>query len=151
MENKEIDIRRLLPGDLKNFIGLIGLFQEVFETKETVTVDEPYLTHLLQNPGFIAFAIFHNDEIIGGATAYTLPMYASKSTELFIYDVAIHQAYQRRGFGAMLISALKKFCAQNSIGEMFVPAHEEDVHALDFYRSTGGVEEQVVHFNYTIE
>lgn len=33
---------------------------------------------------------------------------------------------------------------------MFVAASEEDVHALDFYHSTGGEAEKVVHFNYSL-
>jgi aminoglycoside 3-N-acetyltransferase I len=149
INDEEITIKRLGPDDVKNFIGLIGLFHEVFETYETGTVDEPYLTRLLENPDFIAFAIFRNGNIAGGATAYMLPMYSSKSSELFIYDVAIHSDYQRSGLGKKLISTLKNFCQQNSIGEMFVPAHEDDIHALNFYKATGGKAERVVHFNYS--
>jgi aminoglycoside 3-N-acetyltransferase I len=45
---------------------------------------------------------------------------------------------------------LKEYCKQNEIKEMFVAANEEDKNALDFYRSTGGNAEKVVHFNYEI-
>ena len=39
-------------------------------------------------------------------------------------------------------------CRQKGVAEVFVAASEEDTHALDFYRSTGGAAEKVVHFTY---
>lgn len=86
--------------------------------------------------------------VAGGATAYVLAPYHARMPELFIYDVAIATQHQRKGLGAKLIAALKDYCRENNIGEMFVPAHEEDTHALDFYRSTGGKAEKVVLFTY---
>jgi len=151
INDEEINIIRLSPNELKKFIELIALFHEVFETNETEIVDKDFLQQLLENQYFIAFAVFQNNEIIGGATAYILPMYYSKSSELFIYDVAIHPGYQRMGLGAKLISTLRDFCGRKGLGEMFVPVHEEDTHALNFYKATGGKAEKVSHFNYSIK
>jgi aminoglycoside 3-N-acetyltransferase I len=151
IETGKIEIKRLAPDELKNFKALISVFHEVFEMEDSEGPDENYLQHLLDNTDFIAFVIGHNGRIIGGATAYALPGYYSQSTELFIYDVAILPDYQRSGLGAKLIAALKDFCKQNGLGEMFVPAHEEDTHALKFYKATGGKAEKVIHFNYSIK
>ena len=150
IKDKEIEIRCLKKNELVKFRELISLFHDVFEMENPEAVGDVYLTQLLEKPDFIAFAIMHNGEILGGATAYLLPLYYSRSSELFIYDVAIHAGYQRSGLGAKLISAIKDYCRQNGIGEMFVPAHEEDAHALKFYKATGGKAEKVVHFNYKV-
>ena len=145
---KEMEIKRLAPEDLSVFSELTGLFTNVFETGKTVTADDKYLMTLLNNPDFVAIAIVCRNQVVGGATGYRLPMYISKSAELFIYDVAVDPAYQRQGLGTKLLTALKEYCQQNDIELMFVPANEEDVHALNFYQATGGQGEKVVQFSY---
>jgi aminoglycoside 3-N-acetyltransferase I len=52
------------------------------------------------------------------------------------------------GVGKELIRSLKEECSRNGIKEFFVMAHEEDEHAIEFYRSTGGTSEKVVNFLY---
>jgi aminoglycoside 3-N-acetyltransferase I len=146
--NEPFQIKRLGPQDAQIFHTLIRFFQEVFETETLLKVEEPYLTRLLENPGFVVYVVIFGNEIVGGLTAYELPMYYSEDSELFIYDIAIKPEFQRKGLGRQLLSSLKKHCVQNAIKVMFVEAHEEDKHAVDFYHSTGGHAEKVIHFNY---
>ena len=95
-------------------------------------------------------AAFYENEIAGGLTAYELPMYYSNHSEILLYDLAVKAEYQRMGFGKRLIHALKEYCIRNGINEFFVLAHEEDEHALEFYRSTGGKSEKVINFIYDV-
>jgi aminoglycoside 3-N-acetyltransferase I len=149
---QQFQIVRLEKQDAAIFQKLVEVFREVFETENSETPGEPYLQTLLARPGFHVFVVLRNDdEVVGGLTAFELPMYRSESAELFIYDVGIHPSVQRKGLGKELLSTVKEFCRENGIGEMFVPAHEEDEHALDFYRSAGGKEEKVVQFVFDVK
>jgi aminoglycoside 3-N-acetyltransferase I len=137
--------------DTSLFKKLISMLHEVFEMNEASLPDETYLQTLLERQDFIALVVVHKDEIIGGLTAHVLPMYYSKDSEVFIYDVGVKAEFQRKGIGHLMISSLKDYCKQNGIKDFFVAAHEEDKHALDFYQSTGGKAEKVVHFNYPLK
>jgi aminoglycoside 3-N-acetyltransferase I len=147
---KIIEIKRLAKPDLLHFQQLIELFQTVFEAKIHLP-SSVYLTQLLEKQDFIVYAIFVESEIVGGLTAYELPMYGAEYAEIFIYDIAIKPAFQRQGFGKKLLSVLKDHCKQHKIPEMFVAADEADLHALDFYHATGGKFAKVIHFNYSAE
>jgi aminoglycoside 3-N-acetyltransferase I len=146
--DKEFQIRRLATGDVQMFVKLVELFQQVFEMDNPVKPDDLYLQNLLDKPGFNVYAIIHQNEPVGGLTAYELVMYYSESSEMFIYDIAIKPEFQRQGLGGKLIFALKNYCQYKGIKELFVAAHEEDQHALNFYRNAGGKPEKVLHFNF---
>lgn len=148
--NKEFQVKRLKKEDTAIFKKLIGIFYEVFETEKRIAVEEPYLTKILDNPGFIALCIASGDEIAGGLTAFELPMYYGENSEIFIYDIAIKSTFQRKGLGTKLLTSLEEYCRQHNINTMFVAANEEDKLALDFYHATGGTAEKVVHFNYPL-
>lgn len=77
------------------------------------------------------------DEIVGGVTAHTLPMTRTESAELFIYDLAVPADQQRQGIGRGLIATLRDAATTAGIQVVFVPADDDDVHALDFYRALG--------------
>lgn len=145
-----MEIKRLGKNDIALFRELIQLFQEVFEMEGTLEFDESYLSQLLDNDNFIAYAAISDDTIAGGLTAYVLPMYYSQSAEAYIYDIAVSPAFQRMEIGRQLMNSLTLHCKQNDIKVIFVEAHEEDTHAIDFYHSAGGKAEKVVHFNFEI-
>jgi len=49
-------------------------------------------------------AAIDGDEIVGGVTAHELGVTRSEDDELFIYDLAVRPAVQRRGIGRRLLS-----------------------------------------------
>ena len=146
----KIEIRKLTHKDVSAFKDLLLLFNHAFEEERDLSTTE-HLSALLNNRQFVVMAAFSGEEILGGLTAYELPLYYDNTTEIFLYDMAIHPDHQRRGIGKQLIEFLKAYCAQNQINTFFVLAHEEDVHALEFYHATGGQREQVANFIYEIE
>jgi aminoglycoside 3-N-acetyltransferase I len=143
-----IQVRKLSQEDVSTFKLLIHLFNVVFEEDESAMSSDVNLFKLLSNNHFVAMAAFYQDELAGGLTAYELPMYSSDKSEIFVYDLAVKPEYQRRGIGKRLIQHLKEYCFENGIDEFFVLAHEEDIHAVEFYRATGGKSEKVVNFLY---
>ena len=76
-------------------------------------------------------------------------MTRTESSEIFIYDLAVHPDHQRTGVGRRLVAELRAQAAALGIGELFVPADNEDVHALDFYRAIGGAAAPVTIFTFT--
>jgi len=146
-----IIIRKIGKEDIATARRLFLILQEVFEVKEPSVADEMHLTRLLTDERFICFVVTANDKVLGGLTAYELPMYHTAYSECYIYDVGVHANYQRMGIGKQLIAALKEYCRTHNIKTMFVEAQEADGHAIEFYRSTGADEERVVHFNYDCE
>ncbi len=142
--------KRLGTGDIQHFKELILVFQGVFGMENPEWPNEHYLQSLLNRSDFIAYVVICKNKVVGGMTAYELPLYYSEYSEIFIYDIGIKAENRRKGLGTKLISALKEYCKENGIKEFFVPVNEEDIHALDFYRSSGGKAEKVVHFNYDL-
>ena len=146
----QIEIRKLTHVDVSAFKALLLLFNHAFEEERDLSTTE-HLSVLLNNRQFVVMAAFSGEEILGGLTAYELPLYYDNKTEIFLYDMAIHPDQQRKGIGKQLLEFLKAYCAKNQINTFFVLAHEEDVHALEFYHATGGQREQVANFIYEIE
>ena len=148
MNNKTFEIRKLASQDLAEFRSLIDLFNHVFEEMQPVAASDSHLQRLLSSRAFIALAAFFENEVVGGLTAYELPMYQHDSSEILLYDLAVRPDFQRRGIGQGLIRHLKEYCSRQGIQEFFVLVHEEDEHAIEFYRATGGKGERVINFVY---
>lgn len=129
-------IRRLLQGDEALADATFALIAEVFEDDYETRGDA--LSALLADSRFWAFAAIEGEQVIGGLTAHVLPMTRDATSELFIYDLAVHPAHQRHGVGRGLMDATKAAAAEAGIDVVFVAADDEDEHALDFYRALGG-------------
>jgi aminoglycoside 3-N-acetyltransferase I len=144
----EMRTRRLTFSDRELAKGLFAMMGEVFAEKCELLGDG-YLDRLLAREDFWAIAAFVGDDIVGGITAHTLPMTRTESSEIFIYDIAVRPDQQRRGVGRRLITALRENAEAAGIKDMFVPADNDDVHALDFYRALGGVSSPVTFFTFS--
>lgn len=142
-----IDIRRLTASDRALARRVFFTMTEVFEDPGDPLGDD-YLATLLARPDFWAFAAVDGDTVVGGLTAHTLIMTRSESREVFIYDLAVVPERQRQGVGRRLVAALREAAAAEGIQVAFVPADNEDTHALDFYRAIGGVPAPVTIFTF---
>ena len=129
---------------------MFALFAAVFETDHT-EVSNDYAAELLARPEVWAYAATLDDVVIGGLTAHTLPMTRSESAEIFLYDLAVDTSAQRRGIGRQLIARLVADAAATGIDVVFVPADNDDTHALDFYRAIGGRPAEVTIFDLGAE
>ncbi|MET3721289.1 MULTISPECIES: GNAT family N-acetyltransferase [unclassified Arthrobacter] len=140
--------KRLVRGDLTVARDMFAMMAAVLaEDAEPLTDD--YLLWLLDRDSFWAIAAFAGDDIVGGITAHTLPMTRSPSSEVFIYDLAVRQDHQRQGVGSRLVLELRDAAAAAGFGEVFVPADNEDKHALDFYQAQGAAASPVTIFTFT--
>lgn len=145
-------IQRLGQEDLTIARELFAMMVDVFDEDDDEPVTEPltdeYLDRILSRDSFWALAAFDGSEIVGGLTAHTLQMTRSAAAELFIYDLAVRQDHRRSGVGSELIRAVRSRAAAEGIEVVFVPADDDDTHALEFYRAQGGAESAVTHFTF---
>ncbi|MCW7469358.1 GNAT family N-acetyltransferase [Leptospira kanakyensis] len=145
-----IEIKKLSSSELSQFIELIRVFEDVFEMKNFQMPSSNYLQNLLARDDFFVFVSILENQVIGGLTTYTLRQYYSEKPLVYIFDLAVLTKYQRKGIGKSLIQAVNAYCKKMGAEEVFVQADVIDDYALDFYRSTGGMPEEVVHFTYPL-
>ena len=131
-----------------------ALAKEVFATmaavfdEENEPLGEAYVARLLARADFWALGALAGDEVIGGLTGHVLPMTRSESSEIFLYDLAVRADHQRRGVGRLLVNHLITAAGEAGIASVFVPADDDDDHALDFYRAIGGDPAPVTIFSF---
>lgn len=151
-------IKKLGPEDLASAQDVFILFKKVFDGATIAAKDLPsetYLKQLLATPSFHIFAAVENstgdtanDKIVGGLTAYEFAMYLKEEKEAYLYDLAVDETYRRQGIARALIESAKQYARENNIATLFVEANEEDIAAVEFYKSlTGASAEKVMHFN----
>ncbi|MDX2247891.1 MAG: GNAT family N-acetyltransferase [Bacteroidia bacterium] len=142
------EIKRLTNREVEDFIGLLNVYQEVFEG-ETYLLDPSHLQKLLNNDRFMVWVAKLENRVIGGLTVHILDRYDSVKPSAYIYDLGVLTEHQRKGIGKKLINSLREYCVQSDFEEMFVQAETEDTHAVNFYRSTPISDElPAIHFSY---
>jgi aminoglycoside 3-N-acetyltransferase I len=141
-------IKRLGAGDFASARSLFTVMADAFE-EERGSLRDVYVDRLLAREDlWIVAALEAEGAVVGGLTAHVLPMTRSESTELFLYDLAVAPAHQRKGIGRALVRWLRDAGRAAGHGDVFVPADDEDTHALEFYRAVGGVGAPVTIFTF---
>jgi aminoglycoside 3-N-acetyltransferase I len=142
-----LEFIRLSASDASLGFTLFSMMAEIFD--ETFCGYSPaYLETLLRREDFWAIAAAEDGAPVGGLTAFTLPMTRSQLSELLIYDIAVLPTHQRRGIGRRLVQKVQTLAANRGIKTAWVPASNEDAHALDFYRALGGLPSAVTIFTF---
>jgi len=141
-----VRIVRLGPTSAAEARRTFALMAETFG-EERGDLSDGYLDALLARPDLWALAAIDGDDVVGGLTAHTLPMTRSETAEIFLYDLAVRPDRQRQGIGRLLVEALRAEAAAAGINEIFVPADDDDAHAIDFYRALGGSPSPVTMFD----
>lgn len=145
------EIIRLGFSDSDKFSELVDVYEEVFEMENFKKPPVNYLEKLLAYESVLIFAATDKDKVIGGLTAYVLPSPYFQSAEVYVYDLAVKTEYQRRGIGTKLMQAIKDYCGNLGMKEVFLQADYIDQHAVDFYTKIGGVREDVIHFSFALK
>ncbi|XDD42962.1 GNAT family N-acetyltransferase [Leptospira sp. WS60.C2] len=143
-------IKKLSANDLNLFVELICLFEDVFEMKNFRLPNHNYLQSLLARDDFFVFVSILEGKVVGGLTAYLIRQYYSEKPLVYIFDLAVQTSLQRKGIGRSLIQGINSYCKERGMEEVFVQADVVDDYAIDFYKSTGGHPEDVVHFYYPL-
>jgi aminoglycoside 3-N-acetyltransferase I len=78
-------------------------------------------------------AALSGSEVIGGLGAYELKKFEQERSELFIYDLAIHEDFRRRGVATALIEEAKSWALSRGIHLVFIQSEFDDVPASSTY------------------
>jgi aminoglycoside 3-N-acetyltransferase I len=146
--SNKIEYLQLKGNNLEEIVKLIKLYENVFEMERFEYPSHDYLKNILKNQNIIFMAAKYEDEIIAGLTAHQLASVYFESNEVYVYDLAVHQDFQRKGIGTRLLEELKKIICNNGDKEIFLQADIGDTDAIDFYKKNGGVPENVIHFSF---
>lgn len=146
----EVRVRRLAAGDRELARRTFTLMAEAFDEPHG-PLSDGYLDRLLGRADFWAVAALAGGDVVGGVTAHTLPMTRAETSELFVFDIAVRADRRRTGVGRQLMAGLRRAAADVGIRDVFVPADDDDLHALDFYRALGGVPSPVTIFTFSGE
>ena len=147
--NHTLSTRALGASDIVEFRALLALFGSAFDDRKTylsAQPDDDYLRRLIAGDTFIAVATFDGATVIGGLAAYLLPKFEQARSEIYIYDLAVHEQHRRRGVATALITELKRLAVQRGAYVIYVQADYGDDAAIALYTKLG-TREDVMHFD----
>ncbi len=145
----KIEYSQLDLNNLGELVKLIKLYENVFEIETFKYPSQSYLKKILKNENTIFLVARYENDVIGGLTAHQLASTYFEANEVYVYDLAVHQDFQRMGIGSQLIEELKEISCSNGDKEIFLQADIEDEYAIDFYNKIGGIPENVIHFSFS--
>jgi len=105
-------------------------------------------TALLADDGTIFLAAFDGDDPIGFVFGYDLPRRRGAPSILFVYEIDVEPAYQRRGIAKRLLTELLRIGHCRGAAEAFVLTDHDNVAANALYASLGGVRSDVVMWDF---
>jgi aminoglycoside 3-N-acetyltransferase I len=144
-----IEVERLGPERVETMREAMRVFADAFDEESTFFSAPPsdaYFEKLLSDPRFILLLARIDGAVVGALPAYELAKYEQERSEFYIYDIAVAEAFRRRGVARTLIEALKPIARPAGAWVIFVQADREDEPAVALYRSMG-IEEQPLHFD----
>lgn len=146
-----MEVIKLNHQHVSAFRQLLGIYKTVFENEEPIAENDQ-LSALLAKPDFMVFVVRQHDIVVGGLTIYILHRYFGAKPVAYIYDVGVSPAFQNKGAGRALITAVCKYCKENGFEYAYVEAESEDTGAVNFYRKTACSSElNAIHFTYLFE
>ena len=145
----DLSVRRLGPADLAEVRALNALFAEAFDDRESYASDPPsdaWLENQLAKAHIHSLVAHVDGSVAGGLVAYELDKLERERREIYIYDLAVAEAYRRRGVATAQIAGLQQIAADRGAWVIFVQADYGDDPAIALYEKLGHREE-VLHFD----
>ena len=128
-------------GDPDDVQSLSHLFDDEAQLDATRT--------FLAEPRHHLFVAYDDDAAIGFVTGVEMT-HPDKGTEMFLYELAVDPAAQRRGHGRALVSALADLARERGCYGMWVLTDDDNEPALRAYRAAGaGENEPTVMLSWT--
>lgn len=146
-------IHRLASGDIAHFRALNVLFGKAFEDAESYAGKPPkdaYAKKVLSKESIIPLVALSEGQVIGGLVAYELDKLEQERSEIYIYDLAVDDAFRRQGIATALINELGEIAAARGAWVIYVQADYGDDPAIALYTKLG-TREDVMHFDIAIK
>jgi ribosomal protein S18 acetylase RimI-like enzyme len=139
----KIEIRRLGPGDAS---VLDRVATDVFDH----AISKKRLTVYLREPNHLLFVAICDGEVVGQARGM-IHLHPDMEDELYIDNLGVAPAFQRRRIGTRLIKALLEEGRNLGCAEAWVGTEENNIVARKFYESLGDSGELCVFFTYGLQ
>jgi aminoglycoside 3-N-acetyltransferase I len=142
-------VLRLAAGDVAHFRALNAMFAKAFEDAEHYAAKPPsdaYAEKILSKESIIPLVALSEGQVIGGLVAYELDKLEQERSEIYIYDLAVDDAFRRRGVATTLIKHLGEIAARRGAWVIYVQADYGDEPAIALYTKLGR-REDVMHFD----
>ena len=146
---KRLSSTEYTRGDRDSLKLLLEIFAEAFEDAESYRSAVPsneYLNKLLARDDFISLIAVADGKVVGGLVAYVLQKFEQERSEVYIYDLAVLEQYQRQGIATGLINKLREIAREIGAYLIFVQADHGDDPAIKLYDSLG-TRQDVLHFD----
>lgn len=143
-----VKVERLGPADVVEMQQANRLFAEVFgeEGYHGPPPGNDYLLRLLGDEKFIPLVARIDGQMAGALAAYELVKFEAERSEIYIYDLAVHEEHRRKGIATALIEELKSIARKCGAWVIFVQADPPDQPAVALYEKLG-TREEVLHFD----
>jgi ribosomal protein S18 acetylase RimI-like enzyme len=125
-------IERLGPGDEEKVLAASELFDGPARLDAT--------RRFLGEPGHHLLVAYVDDAVAGFVSGVELT-HPDKGTEMFLYELAVAEPFQRRGIGKALVAELAEIGRRAGCYDMWVLTDDANTAALAAYRSTGATRE----------
>lgn len=145
-----ITIKKLEPEEIMLAKDLFIWFQVDDREEKLLVPGDHYLRTLLLREDFHVLVAMDETKVIGGLTAFELPMYKEEVNEMFLYEIGVNEAYRKRSVATDLINYLKQLALQRGINEMYVGTDLENMPAQKLYAKTGGRFEKIAWYVYKL-
>jgi aminoglycoside 3-N-acetyltransferase I len=101
---------------------------------------------LLAKEHVISLVALSEGQVIGGLVAYELDKLEQERSEIYIYDLAVDDAFRRQGVATALIRYLSEIATSRGAWVIYVQADYGDEPAIALYTKLGR-REDVMHFD----
>lgn len=139
----KIEIRRVMHGDE-------ALFDRIAPDVFDYAIDVKRLADYLTEPGHLLVVALHEGQIIGQCAAVIHKHPDAKATELYIDEVGVTPAFQRRGIARRMLDEM--FALGKALGceEVWVGAEHDNDAARGLYASRGAAAEAFVLYAFKL-
>lgn len=132
-------VRKLGPEEIEIAKALFILFQTNAGASIPHVPTDEYLKDRLAQGNFHVIVAVKDNFLVGGLTAFELPMYKSDAREMFLFEIDVAPAFRRQGIAKQLVTHLSTLCREKGIAEMFVLTSRTNIAAIKLYESVGGL------------
>jgi ribosomal protein S18 acetylase RimI-like enzyme len=124
-----VEIVRLAAGDEETVVAMSHLFDQPAVPEHSARFLEDERHHLL--------VAREADELVGFVTGVEMT-HPDKGTEMFLYELAVDEPWQRQGIGRSLVQALVDLARERGCYGMWVLTDDDNEAALATYAAAGG-------------
>jgi ribosomal protein S18 acetylase RimI-like enzyme len=126
-----------------------ALFNRVADDVFDLAVDRDRLVRYLASPGHFMIVALEGGEIVGQCAA-VIHHHPDKATELYIDEVAVAPAFQRRGIAKDMLDAMIALGRAQGCEEAWVGTEHDNAAARRLYESSGAAAEHFVMYVYDL-